>query len=324
MGSVPSRAWRNWATNRDHPPLCPDWRLWALSGIVALIDVAWLPFSRLTIAWSTFQLPVLVGTICIAWYCAGYFIRLRDGPRVFALGLAFTGLTGPCLFVLGDLVMTLPTAMADSLLADWDRAMGFDWMSYLSWVTARPWLSQALLWIYYAIAPASLLAFFVLHFLGQRQRASEYLALSFVSGIIGTITGAAFPALGAVTYFQAPHALMAGFPAHTGAQWVQRLTELRSGLPVEINQLTGLISFPSYHVALTMIIAWCLRGVRFAVPICTVYVIGTAASAPIIGGHYFVDLIAGAALVFITIAAAKVAGRLPLLRSRAPFPASAE
>jgi hypothetical protein len=220
--------------------------------------------------------------------------------------------------------MTLPTAMADSLLADWDRALGFDWMSYLSWVTARPWLSQALLWIYYAIMPASLFTFLVLHISGRWQRASEYLALSFVAGIIATIMGAAFPALGTVTYFQAPHALMAAFPAHSGAQWVQRLTELRSGLPVEISYLIGLISFPSYHVALTMIIAWCFRGFRFVFPICVIYVIGTAASAPIIGGHYLVDLVAGAVMVVVMIIVGKAAGHFQLLRPRVPLAASAK
>jgi hypothetical protein len=296
----------NPAMKTDHLRLCPDWRLWVLSGIFALIDAAWLPFSRLTIAWSSFLVSGVIVAICVAWYCAGYLVRLSDGSRLFAAGFAFIWLAGNSTAVFGHLMMTLPMPMADSMLADWDRALGLDWIGYLSWVTARPWLSQALLWVYYAIIPASLLAFVILHFSGRRERTSEYLALSFVGAVIAITMGAAFPTLGTVTYFHAPQALMAAFPEHTGAQWVQQLAELRSGLPVELNHMIGLVSFPSYHVALTMIVAWCFRGFRFVFPICAIYALATASSAPIIGGHYFVDLVAGAALACILIAASRI------------------
>jgi membrane-associated phospholipid phosphatase len=201
--------------------------------------------------------------------------------------------------------------------------LGFDWLDYLSWVAARPWLSTALGWIYGALTPVSVLAFLVLHVAGRRERVSEYLALSFGSGLIVAIIGAGFPAIGAVTYHQAPAALMAAFPADAGAQWVERLTALRSGGPVDISHNVGLVSFPSYHTALALIIAWCFREFRFIFPIGIIYAAGTAAGALIIGGHYFVDLLAGAMLVCALVAAGRygrtLRWRLPQIR-RSAYP----
>lgn len=295
--------------------ICPDWRWWALGGIVALVDAVWLLLSDHTLDLLARPLWIVIAAVAVAWYGAGYFIRLAEGPRRFALGLVFIWLGSRAVAILGQLVMTLPFPMTDSLLAGWDGALGFDWPAYLSWVVARPWLARALEWVYYACMPASLLAFVALHLAGRPGRAEEYLALSLVVGLIATIIGAAFPTIGAASQFPAAKEMMAAFPPHTGAQWVARLTELRSGGPVVISDTIGLVSLPSYHVALTVIIAWCFRGFRLLFPAWVLFALGTSASAPIIGGHYFVDLIAGAVLVIIVISAM---GWKPL---RAPIPA---
>ena len=294
----------------NHLPLCPDWRLWAVCGVLAVVDAIWLSLSQLTIDWLTWYVWVSIGAVCLGWFCAGYFIRLSDGPRLFTAGLAFVWIGWKLLAVLDQLSMTLALPLADARLAGWDQDLGFDWLSYLSWVAARPWLSTALIWIYGALTPVSLLAFLVLHATGRRERVSEYLALSFGGGVVVAIIGAAFPAIGAVTYHQAPAALMAAFPANAGTQWIERLTALRSGMPVDISHNVGLVSFPSYHTALAMIIAWCLRDFRFLFPICVVYAFGTAAGALIVGGHYFVDLVAGATLVCALVAAGKLSRTL--------------
>jgi hypothetical protein len=289
----------------NHLPLCPDWRLWAVCGVLALVDAVWLWLSQLTIDGLSLYLWGSIGAVCLGWYGAGYFVRLNGGLRFFMVSLAFIWLGWKLVAVFNQLSMTLPVPLADSRLAGWDAALGFDWLGYLSWVAAKPWLSTALSSLYDALVPASLLAFLVLHVAGRRARVSEYVALSFSTGLIAAIIGAAFPALGAVNYHQAPRALMAAFPADAGTQWVERLTALRSGASVDVSHTIGLVSFPSYHVALTMIIAWCFRDFRFAFPICVIYAFGTAAAALIVGGHYFVDLIAGAALVCVLIAAGK-------------------
>jgi hypothetical protein len=296
-----------------HLRLSPDWRIWALAVVIVLIDIVWLQLSPLTIDPRHLVLWFAIGMALMGWWCAGYFVRLEDGPRLFASTFAFIWLTREVTAIFGQLVMSVPVPLADSLLADMDRALHLDWVGYLAWVAAKPWLAQFLLWIYNALVPVSLVAFVILHALGRNDRVSEYLALSFVGVIIAMVVGTAFPAIGAVTYFEA-QALMASFPPQTGAVWIPRLMDIRSGATVDIKELVGLVSFPSYHVALTMIIAWCFRGFRVAFPIFASFALATAAATPIIGGHYFVDLLGGAAMVCIMIAVSK--------SRRAPNPAA--
>jgi hypothetical protein len=277
------------------PARRPYVALWVVVVALATVDVLWLPFSKLSIHWAFLLIWFVLGAVCLGWWGAGFFIRMSEGPRAFALGLAFLWIGAKSLQVFGQLVMTLPLPIADTVLTSWDVALGFDWVGYLSWVAAKPALMEMLERIYGLMTPVSLLAFVFLHFSRKPERAWDLLALSFSAGLIATLVGIAFPAMGAVTHLQPPGDLLAALRPNTGAEWVRRLTLLRSGQPVDVSGMVGLVSFPSYHVAHTMIVAWCLRGFLLF-PFAVVFAAGTAAAAPIMGGHYFVDLIAGAAL----------------------------
>ena len=101
----------------NHLPLYPDWRLWAVCGVLALVDAVWLSLSQLTIDGLTWYLWVSIGAVCLGWYCAGYFIRLSDGPRLLTAGLAFIWLGWKLVAVLDQLTMTLAAPLADSRLA---------------------------------------------------------------------------------------------------------------------------------------------------------------------------------------------------------------
>lgn len=63
----------------------------------------------------------------------------------------------------------------------------------------------------------------------------------------------------------------------------------------------GLIAFPSYRVALSVLIALAFRGRRrFFIPL-AVWNFGVILSTPIDGGHHLIDGIAGAALAFAAL-----------------------
>jgi hypothetical protein len=273
--------------------ISPDWRLWAIVGVLAIIDIIWVQLTPLTIQWWIYAILLMVAGCCLAWWCAGLFFRMSDGPRRLASIVAFSWISAAAVQLCSILLMTLPFPIADPVLARWDEALGLDWVAYATWLGGHPWISELLYWVYATIVGVSLLTIIVLHFLNQ-ERAAESVSLQFTGGIIAVVIGSAFPAMGAPTYHQAPLAVMAAFPAHSGAQWTTTLEHLRSGLPAEISPI-GLVSFPSYHIAWTMIIAWSFRGYRLF-PLFVAYGVATVAATPIFGGHYFVDMIAGAGL----------------------------
>ncbi|MEI7609953.1 MAG: phosphatase PAP2 family protein, partial [Rhodospirillaceae bacterium] len=55
----------------------------------------------------------------------------------------------------------------------------------------------------------------------------------------------------------------------------------------------GIVTFPSFHSALAVLLVWAARGLgRMIIPVAALNAVVLAVT-PIYGGHYFVDVIAG-------------------------------
>jgi membrane-associated phospholipid phosphatase len=83
---------------------------------------------------------------------------------------------------------------------------------------------------------------------------------------------------------------------------------LRAGTmrSVALNQLEGLISFPSFHTAAALIFIWTLHTVRYVswagIPLNLALIVAT----PTVGAHYFIDVVGGVVVAFAAIAASDV------------------
>jgi membrane-associated phospholipid phosphatase len=70
---------------------------------------------------------------------------------------------------------------------------------------------------------------------------------------------------------------------------------------LEIGQLTGIVTFPSFHAAAAILYLWALWAnswMRVIALICNALLL---LSTPIDGGHYFIDVIAGVSLAILSI-----------------------
>jgi membrane-associated phospholipid phosphatase len=79
---------------------------------------------------------------------------------------------------------------------------------------------------------------------------------------------------------------------------------LRSGAmrAIDPNAIEGLITFPSFHTALAVVTAWASWRTRYiAVPALSLNLTVIASTVPV-GGHYFVDVLAGACIAGASIA----------------------
>jgi membrane-associated phospholipid phosphatase len=82
------------------------------------------------------------------------------------------------------------------------------------------------------------------------------------------------------------------------------LMTLRSGEPFQflVTKSEGLVTFPSFHTALGLIIVYALRGmIWLAIPVAVVNALMTVGTLPE-GGHHLSDVIGGAAIGLISIA----------------------
>ena len=69
--------------------------------------------------------------------------------------------------------------------------------------------------------------------------------------------------------------------------------------------MEGIITFPSYHAALAIVLGWALWQVAWLRWPGVVVNGLVVAATPIDGGHYFVDVFAGAVIAALAIAAAR-------------------
>lgn len=260
------------------------WRIWSVIGVTAIVDVLWLWWSGMTVAWQgVAQLLGAVGLLLgIAWFyrVTGRSDSLHYMAETAAQFLVFSA-SGA---VLSYLVATTSVPLMDPLLVRADAAFGFQWAGWIDWIRHHPLTHVTLVLAYMAELP---LILFCLLYLAALQNAEEFLWLYLLTGLITVLISGVVPALG---HF--PHSRAAA-----------QVLALRAGTLTQIPlpRVEGLISFPSFHTCLALVIAYAMRATRVR------WIMGCLAgmillSIPSEGGHYLVDLLGGIGVTGVAVA----------------------
>lgn len=220
----------------------------------------------------------------------------------------------PVLRLLNHLTMTTALPLADDALAAADAALGFDWLGYLAWVDQYPRLLRAMDWSYAGLTSYSL-GLYLLLVLACRdpnRACSEFVQVFLLTAVACIAIGSGLPAVSAAIHFAPPADLFANIRPERGAYHLGALTRLRSdpAAVLSLGALPGLVTFPSFHTAMGVVAiysarhrGWLLAGM---VPVNLVMI----ASTPVLGAHYGVDLIGGAAVAVAAILTVRtLAGR---------------
>jgi membrane-associated phospholipid phosphatase len=91
---------------------------------------------------------------------------------------------------------------------------------------------------------------------------------------------------------------------------------------LELFELAGIVSFPSFHAASAVLYLWALWPVRGLGTASAVLNVLMLISTPVIGAHYVIDVIGGIALAVVSIRAAAYC-RDAMAREAQPVPVSA-
>jgi hypothetical protein len=147
----------------------------------------------------------------------------------------------------------------------------------------------------------ALLAYLFLIAVGRITRARELAVLLTGTSLTVSIVAAWFPAMGSVAML-GDDQLQAIF--QNGMYFVEPLATVRNSTAhaLDLGNLVGLCSFPSFHTVTGLLIAWAFRASWTIVP-ASAYSAAMIAATPLFGGHYFVDLIGGAALTVVAVLA---------------------
>ena len=189
----------------------------------------------------------------------------------------------------------------DAELAAIDTALGFDWTAWYNFLAPHIAL-RFILWLgYQSLMPQILVSVIWFSLRDLDYFNYELLLNNIVCLLIATALFLWLPALG---------------PLQAGGQpGLPVLLALRGGgaLSFDIARLQGLISFPSYHMVLAVLLTWAHRRSPLLIPIATVNAI-MVVSIPSFGPHYLIDVVAGAMVAALAILATAVAN--PARRDR--------
>ena len=203
--------------------------------------------------------------------------------------------------------LSLGRSFIDAQLADADAALGISVPAIVRWLSAHPRLTQLLVVAYTSYQPQVLLGPFVIAFLGGRRALWVYVCAYHLCLAAAIISLAIWPS----EYIYAHYGFTPLIP-DLGERAHAHLEAIRSGqLPVlRLGEAQGLISMPSFHAAIGMLLPWCLRRrLWLALPLAVLdagLLIGTA----ILGLHYVVDVLATmAGLPVILYASERIVSR---------------
>ncbi|WP_244095796.1 phosphatase PAP2 family protein [Rhodoferax ferrireducens] len=268
---------------------------WTLTWIVISIDVLWL----LLAGWSVSGRGIAVLTLAIMVFRAPLAIgryrsdlRIRVTARAAVLLIVFMASAA----TLSYLVTSTNAPLVDAPLAAWDRALGFDWLALHGWLQSHP-PAQTTLHIAYQSGLIQLA--FVILFLGFSARPAqldEFMRLFIVATVLTILMSGPFPAAGAWKH----HALAGPFDLSS----LSHFELLRDGRmrDIPLRDMQGLISIPSLHTVMAVLLVYAMRGTGILLSVFIVVNVAMLVSIPVDGGHYLVDVIAGAAMAFGLIA----------------------
>lgn len=285
-------------------------RLAAFNAGVLAVDVLFFSARGLSVDWSTAWLgAALLGGLLLAWLNF-YFVPggrderfVAEALFVVLLMVLLTNVASPMQY--GAVAMGSP--YADSWLAAADARIGVYVPAMAAWTRAHWTISLLATLAYSTLLPQFLFAAIVLAVLRERERLWEFAFHFHVCLILTVAALTIWPAVCPPAYYGFASTIdmtrligqIKGF--HDGTRTV-----------VRFNELEGLVSFPSFHVAGGLIVTWAFRNRRrILIPLIGLNA-ALAASTFFTGVHYVVDVVATVPLCAVSLAAYRWWGR-PLL-----------
>jgi membrane-associated phospholipid phosphatase len=274
-------------------------------------------------------------------------IDLPSNPSLIAIGLAYAGVTwfysairrdarlAGALTAVGQLFLVLLAGLMltyaasavglpfrDANLYAADRGLGFDRQSYQAFVASTPGFRLILDAAYATIQPQTAFVPFILILTAQLNRLQQFVFALGISMLCTALIAAVIPAIDAFIYVDLAPFGESSIPSSVYSH-IRTLNALRAGTlhSIRLNDLEGLIKFPSFHTTSAILFAWALWPIRYLRVLAVVVNGLMILSTPISGEHYAIDVIAGGIVAAAAIFAAKwIMRRWTSLHVRLPHP----
>lgn len=269
----------------------PEWL-----GLAAIAAVSAIWASR-----TGFHLQMAWGDFDVLFAVLGCMLALRlFGQRRGGLIAEFLGLTlamAMAFTVFAYLCMASSGALVDRQLLAIDKTIGFDWLAGWNLMIAHPLAVRAADILYESLTWQALYLCLLLGLMTRVRGMREIFWIIFISALLTDLGAIFFPAYGPFETF--------GLSSQ--GEYLPDMKHLKSGsdLTFALSHMTGVISFPSFHTVLALAYAYGFRKTGIIGHAIAVINILMLLTVPYIGGHYLIDMIAGAGTVLVALGIVK-------------------
>lgn len=234
----------------------PIWIAWALAGVLASAETAWIALAGVRVIGVAWWHPWVFGLLASALALRGRFPRIAASCAGIALSLILL----PVAVFFVYLCATPGLPLADHVLAAADHALGFDWPAWFRLTTASKTIRLSLTMLYGWGWTIQLGALPPLLPIFSPCRHAEFLTINVTALLLISLGSMLMPAAGAPFYFGVVPAQFARAALIAGHETFLALRE--NPHLINIGWPQGVIAFPSYHAAGTVIFAYAVRGAR--------------------------------------------------------------
>lgn len=273
-----------------------------IAAVILSIDIIWLLNSKFYLSQHSLQWSVAAALTATALLP----IIKNQSVRTLVCGYLLLVVAWRALRLFNHLTFTVSGEYVDAMLADWDVALGFQWLPYATWLDDHPRFTSIISMAYGSLTPLSIGVFIVVAFICPRNVAEEYLLLFVALAVIVSVVGIFLPTYGPMIYFADAtkqfHYLGEAGQSHVPFYEAYRAKTLHA-LPLE--NLIGLTTFPSFHTAMGCLMIYVSRQRMILLIPSVIYSSMMIAGAVVFGSHYFVDLIGGLAITAISVFAVR-------------------
>ena len=290
--------------NRIKAWFFPHPLLWAATLVMILSEAVWVIGGGFEIQIGNFG-PILIA----AFAALGIgILTARKNRQLSILGftIAFFIIFGKQTRVMNYLSMAVAFPLADSYLDQIDKMIGFDWIAYIGWLNTKPLILEILRKAYNILPLMTVFTLVYMLAFNRHERLREFLFIFSTAAIATMLTGMFVPALGTYAYLHPPQEILTNISPMAGRFYLEDLLAIRNGsmTTIPMDRLIGLVTFPSFHTTMAIILTWAMRRTLLFWPFTVINSL-MIASTPLYGGHYFVDVIGGATYAFLAIFACR-------------------
>ena len=273
--------------------------------------------------------PALVfAAVLAALAAAAWFYTVRRREPQFALMTGAIGLmigSALCAGIIAHAGLRLQFALADPIFAQADRALGIDTPGLVLAVAHRSWLAALLGAAYNSIFPGCFVTALWLGWQCERGRLARFVTGFVLSVQVAALVSVFVPARGNIAFAGLEQLSGHGLPPGSGTYFLAAFDRFRGGTDplLDIWTLNGVVCFPSFHMVMALLVAAAFRGQPLLGPAiggwCGLVAVSTIPN----GGHYVIDVLAGAGLWAATLLLARAPSARRQRRPQAPVSRSA-